>query len=244
MNIQEILNKIGLDNDEIAVYMAALEMGPSLVTRIAKKSGVKRTSVYLVAKALIKKGLLGQYETVHGLHLSAEAPELILRQMEEKTLAVAKILPELKALSKKESNQPQIKYFEGKEGYYTVAEDSLKKHASEILWLGNPKEIYAIIGKKWDDEYYVPQRIKRQTKMRALLFEDDWSRELKQKDENFLRQTKFLPPNFLFHSTQLIYQDKVAYFTSTQELICVLIESKDLARMERAKFELLWKGII
>ncbi|MFA6047383.1 MAG: helix-turn-helix domain-containing protein [Parcubacteria group bacterium] len=244
MEIQNTLKKLGLDDDEIAVYTATLSLGPSLVTRIAKESGVKRTTVYLVAKSLMEKGLLGEYKTRHGMHLSAQSPDYLLTKIEEQKKEVEEIIPQLKALTKKEAHRPQVKYFEGKEGYFTVAEDTLEKHATEILWLGNPKELYSIIGKKWDDEYYVPKRMERKIKMKALLFEDDWSRDIKKTDENFLRQTKFLPKDFPFHSTQLIYQNKVAYFSSQKELICVLIESADLAAMERAKFEMLWKNAI
>lgn len=243
MEIPDVLKKIGLDADETAVYLAALEMGPSLVTSIAKRSGVKRTTVYLVAKSLMEKGLLGEYKTRHGIHLSAQPPEYLLTKVEEQKKEVEEIIPQLKALTRKDDYRPQVKYFEGKEGYYAVAEDTLQKHAAEILWLGNPEEIYKIIGKKWDDEFYVPKRMERKIKMRALLLEDDWSRELKNTDEKFLRQTRFLPKSFPFHSTELIYQNKIAYFSSQKELICVLIESTDLAEMEKAKFELLWKRI-
>lgn len=244
MEIQDTLKKIGLADDEIAVYMAALQLGPSLVAKIAKHSGVKRTTVYLVAKSLMEKGLLGQYKTAHGTHLSAQSPEILLKQMEEKTQEVATMLPELKALIKKKSPLPQVKYFEGKEGYYTICEDTLEKHATEILWLGDPTEIYKVIGEKYDQEYYIPNRVKRRIKLRALLFKNEWSEKFQEGyDIELLRHTKFLPSDFPFHSSQLIYQNKVAFISSTQELICVLIESPDLAAMERAKFELLWKKL-
>jgi HTH-type transcriptional regulator, sugar sensing transcriptional regulator len=240
MEIQDTLKKIGLDDDEIAVYVAALELGPGLVTQIAKRSGVKRTTVYLVAKSLMAKGLMGEYKTRHGIHLSAQPPDYLLTKIEEQKKEVEEIIPQLKALVKKEAHRPQVKYFEGREGYIAVAQDTLQKHSSEILWLGNPEEIYKIITEKWDNEYYIPTRLKRKIKMKALLLEGEWSQKLKESDRDLLRETRFLPKDFPFYSTELIYQDKVAFFSSAKELICVLIESKDLADMERAKFEMLW----
>lgn len=243
MGIQNVLKKIGLDDDEAAVYMACLELGPNAVAKIAKHSGVKRTTVYLVAKSLMEKGLLGQYNTRHGVHLSVQPPEYLLSQMEEKAKELAGILPQLKAVARKDAGRPQIKYFEGKEGYFSVSEDTLQKHASEVLWLGNPKAIYDVIGEKYDNEYYIPTRLKRKIKLRALLFKNSWSEKFKRGvDPEFLRNVEFLPDNFPFHSTQFIYQNKVAFISSTKELISVLIESRDLAEMERAKFEMLWKS--
>ena len=237
-----MLKKIGLSEDEIAVYLSALQLGPSLVTKIAKHAGVKRTSVYLVAKALMAKGLLGQFKTKNGIHLSAESPEKILSQLEEKTKEIKAIIPELKAVSKKDAHAPQVKYFEGEEGYFSICEDTLAKHASELLWLGDPAAIYEIIGNKYDDEYYIPTRIKRKIKLRALLFENEWSKKFKEGYVvEFLREVRFLPADFGYDSAQFIYQNKVAFVSSRKELMSVLIESGDIAKMEREKFEMLWK---
>ena len=243
MEPREILSKIGLSADEIAVYLACLELGDSTVQKIAKSSGVKRTTVYLVAKSLMERGLVGQYTTRHGLHLSAQRPELLLSQLEERAKEIASIIPQLKALQRKESYRPQVKYFDGKEGYFTICEDTLQKHLSEILWLGDPAEIYAVIGEKYDNEYYIPTRLKRKISIRALLVKNSWSEKLKsQGGHDLMRDVRFLPEHSPFHSTQFIYENKIASISSTKELASVLVESKDLANMERAKFELLWKG--
>ncbi len=242
MDIKETLSKIGLSVDESAVYLACLEEGDATVQEIAKASKVKRTTVYLVAKSLMAKGLVGQYETRRGMHLSAQRPELLLSQLEDRAREVATIVPQLKAIQKKESYRPQVKYFEGKEGYFTVCEDTLQKHLSEVLWLGDPKDIYDVIGEKYDNDYYIPTRLKRKISIRALLVRNAWSEKLmNQKNHELLRGVRFLPDHAPFHSTQFIYGNKVAFVSSTKELVSVLIESIDLADMERSKFELLWE---
>ncbi len=243
MEIEEVLKNYGLDPDEVAVYIAALQLGGSPVQDIARQSGVKRTTVYLVAKYLMNKGLLGEYKTRRGLHLVAQPPELLVSQLEERAKAVASILPRLKAIAKKESHKLQVQYFEGKRGYFSVCEDTLQKHASELLWLGDPAEIYTVIGEQYDNDYYIPTRVKRKIRLRGLLFKNAWSEKLVACNRpELLREIKFLPNDFPFHSTQFIYQNKVSFSSSTKELVSVLIESQDLAAMERAKFELLWQN--
>ena len=241
--ILEILSKIGLSADESAVYLACLEGGDATVQEIAKLSKVKRTTVYLIAKSLMEKGLVGQYEARRGMHLSAQRPELLLSRLEEMTKEIAAVMPQLKAIQKKESHRPQMKYFEGKEGYYAICEDTLQKHLSEILWLGDPKEIYDVIGEKYDNETYIPTRLRRKISIRALLTPGAWSEKIKNQNNcELLREVRLLPPDLPIRSTQFIYENKVALIGSTRELMSVLIESKDLADMERAKFELLWKS--
>ena len=242
MEPESALKSLGLDDSEVAVYLACLKLGPARVQDVAKESGVKRTTVYLVAKGLMEKRLLGQYITRRGLHLSAQSPEFLLGQLEEKTKLLASALPALNALNKKDVHKPEILYYEGKQGFFTVCEDTLAKHLSEILWFGNPKELYDVIGDEYDNKYYIPTRLKRRINIRALLVKNKWSEKLAGQDNASLqREIKFLPNDYPINTTQFIYQNKVATTSSTKELISVVIKSDDISATERAKFEWLWK---
>ncbi len=241
MNIKPTLKKLGLNDKETAVYLASLESGDSTVSQIAKNTQIKRTTVYLVAQSLIDKGLLGQYKTRKGLHLAAEKPENLLGKIRQNEKDLEAIIPQLNALSKKEEYKPQVRYHEGKEAYFAIAEDTLQAHNSEVLWFGRAGDVYKVIGDKYDPEYYIPTRIKRKIRFRALLFKDKWTKGLKAKDSFVnLRQTKFLPDDFDFNASEFIYQDKIGLISSTKELMGVIIQSQDLAAMEKAKFEMLW----
>lgn len=224
MQIETVLKKFGLEDREVAVYLTALELGPSSVQQIAQQAGIKRTT--------------------RGLHLAAIEPELLLEQQHARQQELEKIVPQLKAIARQQAYQPQVYYHTGKQGYFAVCEDTLQKHISEILWLGNAADVYDVIGGEYDGAYYIPTRVKRKIKLRGLLFKGQWSADLQKKDNHaLLRETRFLPDDFPFRSSQFIYQDKVAFISSTRELICVVLESKDLAAMERAKFELLWQAV-
>lgn len=224
------------------MYLAVLQLGSATIQQIAESAKIKRTTVYLVARSLIVRGIVGQFRARRGIQLMAQPPEVLLAQLEEQTREFRATLPQLRALAKQKAWKPQVSYFEGKQGYFTICEGTLRVHNSEILWFGDPKEIYDVIGEKYDNEYYIPTRIKRKIHLRGLLIKNQWS--IKLCDENnpiLLRQIRFLPADFPFHATQFIYQNKIALISSTKELISVVIESRDLAEMERSKFELLWK---
>ncbi len=242
MEPKAVLSKLGLSADEIAVYLACLGAGDASVQEIAKISGVKRTSVYPIAASLEGRGLIGRYETRRGVRLAAEKPERLLSQLEERAVEVAAAIPELKALSRQEEHHPQVKYFEGKEGYFSICEDTLETHLSEILWFGDPSGIYAVIGEDYDNKHYIPMRLKRKIKLRALLVPNEWSEKLMgQKNHELMREVRLLPEGLPIRSAQFIYGNKVALTSSTEELVSVLIESRDFADAERAKFELMWQ---
>ena len=56
------LQNLGLTEKEARIYLAALELGPSTVQEIAKKTGLIRTTVYNQIKILSEKGLLSELQ--------------------------------------------------------------------------------------------------------------------------------------------------------------------------------------
>ena len=57
---KEKLQKLGLSDKEASVYLAMLELGPSVVSDIAKKANINRSTVYVVLEFLKKRGIPSQ----------------------------------------------------------------------------------------------------------------------------------------------------------------------------------------
>ena len=129
----------------------------------------------------------------------------------------------------------------GKEGYKQILQDSLKGVGHEVLYIGSAKDLNNIIGEGFVTNKYIPKRLKNNIKFRQIVKNDDFSEKLKMKDHDELRQTKFLSEKYVFESNMIIYNNKVAYFSTDKELISVLIQSKDIAKIEKAKFEMIWE---
>ena len=61
-NLEIELQRVGLDERQAKVYLAALELGPSPVQKIAQRAGIPRATVYLVLNDLQGKGLITTYD--------------------------------------------------------------------------------------------------------------------------------------------------------------------------------------
>ena len=61
-NLELELQHIGLNEREAKVYLAALELGPSPVQKIAQRAGIPRATVYLVLDDLRSKGFVTTYD--------------------------------------------------------------------------------------------------------------------------------------------------------------------------------------
>lgn len=243
-NIQKILKNYGLTDQETTLYLATLELGEANMARLAKRAGLKRTSAYLVFKTLETKGLMGSFKMRSGLKFIATKPETLIQRAEQQLEELKSALPELKAITKKETGKPRIYYYEGKEGYRIAAEDSLKTPSVTVRHIGALTEIHDIISLNYDVRHYIPTRIKQKIFFKALYFESELEEEIKNRNHaEEWREIRYLPKQYHYKTSELIYDNKVAIFSTKTELITVIIESEEIAESERKKFDLVWELI-
>lgn len=72
--IEESLENLGLAEKEITLYLALLRQGRTTPTKLHKLTGINRTTIYGIAKELIKKGLVAEDLTSKGRPLFALPP--------------------------------------------------------------------------------------------------------------------------------------------------------------------------
>lgn len=240
VDIKKALKSYGLDEREIKVYLSVLALGDATVTEIAQFTKLKRTSVYLICDRLVALGVMGDFKAKYGTHYSVSSAKTLVSRLESIKTEVESVMPELMAIEKRELYSPNIKFFKGKQGFLTVLDDSLESYSHEVLYFGSAKDLNDVIGENYVTKKYIPERLKRKIKFKQIVLPDEFSRSLVKTDEKELRRTKLMPPDYSFAANMIIYQNKIAYFSSKRELIAVLVESCDIAEMERTKFELLW----
>ena len=239
--IEEVLEGIGLNSKEAGLYMAALNFGDAPMSRLAKQAGLKRSTAYQIFKGLEKRGIMGSFKMRGSMHFAAMSPEHLysLRKKELGDFAVA--LPQLKALEKKKGARPKLSYFEGQEGYRLALEDSLKKPGNLLRHIGSLTESHKTLGEEYDMEYYVPARVKNNIAIRCL-WTADTKPNIKGRDHRKeLREIQFLPEQYKWKGTALIYDNKVVILSGAEEMMTVVIENETIAEAEKQKFDLLWE---
>src|SRR4030042_5728303 len=97
--IKDDLQEIGLTEKEAKIYLAAWELGETTIQRIAKKSGVKRATIYRIAEELKKKGLVVSYKKRSGTVYFAESPKKLNEKIQARANLMANILPNMLAIT-------------------------------------------------------------------------------------------------------------------------------------------------
>src|SRR2546423_1650027 len=98
MNPNDVLRGAGLDEKEIEVYIALLELGEATVLQISRKTGVKRPTAYLVLNALEQKGFVSRIVKGKKTFFAPQHPKKILAEAEIKLSEIKKAIPQFEAM--------------------------------------------------------------------------------------------------------------------------------------------------
>jgi len=146
------LRKLGLNEKEVGVYLAGLELGASSVKNIAQKIKIPRPTVYEIIKSLEKKRLFTEIKEKKKRYFLAQSPTQILRflriqkkEIEEKEREFIRIISALE--SKYSKGKGEIKVYKGKEGLRALEEIISFSSSPEII-IVNPKNIPIGINKR------------------------------------------------------------------------------------------------
>jgi sugar-specific transcriptional regulator TrmB len=234
------LQDAGLNETEAKIYLASLELGQTSVSRIARKSGIKRTTVYLSLENLMQKGLISAIKKEGAAYYYAEDPRNLERILQEKKDRISKIIPQLLAFSNMIDKKPEIRYFEGEDGIKEVLMDALNNATNEICMLYSESYI-ADFDEQYFSQYYVPERLKRKIFTRTLVPDNEAMRELALTNEKSLRDMRFLPQDFFSINIEImLYGNHKMSIVSFEEKFALIIESHAIHKSFQSIFETLW----
>lgn len=239
MSLVEKIKELGLEEKEAKVYLAGLELGEANIQRIAKKSGIKRTTVYHALDSLKEKGLFSVVVRKGRKRYIAEDPRKLKNRIDFQKETLDEIMPNLLSLANFMDKKPEIKYYEGEAGIKEIYKDSLNYPDSEILTWVNSE---AVTNFKIDylKNYYLPQRLDKKIWVRAIAPPTEEMLNYKSRDSQSLRKTKLLKNSLSFNVEITIYgKDKVS-IVDFENKIGLIIRNQQIFNTFRAIFESNW----
>lgn len=237
--MEEILKDLGLNDNEIKIYITLLNNGPQQTNMISRKSNIHRRNVYDSLDRLIEKGYVAYIKENNVKIYSATNPKHILEKLELKKKSFEEMLPELLFKFNRENEKKETLFYRGKEGLKQIFEDQIKI-GEEIL-------IYATSYNVQETMKYFFLKYDRERKEKNIPVRMIFDENIK-KDKDILQKLKEIP-NRKIHfikefnkspMSQYIYGNNVAIILWGDEPISILIRQKDIAQGFRSNFELLF----
>lgn len=238
MNFQDVLQQVGLDERESAVYLALLKDGPATVAELARRTGVHRPAIYQTLARAVPRGIVERVVRKKRFRYAAASPERLLELFEHARSAFAEVLPELRALHETAPNRPTVRYLEGVRGIQSVFADVVRKSKPGGVFFRYSSRKDTTSGDKYLPAHYKTERDHKHLE-RFVITSTAIAKGQRPRLE---RMTKVVPSDvdlFAYDITQVIFDDSVAFVDYHTETAFV-IESPTIARFQERIFRLLF----
>lgn len=237
MDVAQTLTEIGLEEREVKIYLATLELGVSTVLPIAQKAEIKRTYAYDILERLRAKNLISYVEKNGRRRYSAEPPEKIEQILTNRLQNLRQILPELKSIANQTEHKPKVRFYEGLAGIEAIYAEL--RQASEIATIASAAEVE----EHFHDllEGLAPHVVRNNIRVRELLVKTNQSINFIKHYTTNRQQVRWLPAGVRLATDTLIFGNKLALISYQPNIHAVVIEGSSLVETQKQLFELLWQ---
>lgn len=246
MNIQKLLQQLGLSGKESLLYQTGLRIGPSRASALSSTSGIGRVQTYHALDALQQKGLVSMSgpdrKTIFAMEPPHRLLDILKRQQQELANleeSVAQAVTELESQQPSDAGQQiKVRFYEGVDGLKHVAQDIIEDIKNpEMQSLAPLQNVMDTVDAVFLKQWFAQLNTKNVTSKSI------WSNE--NRDPAFAREGRDLrltPEDMSFPATVMIYDDTVCFFTAPPQVRTIVIENPDVAATMRALHEQTWKN--
>lgn len=228
----ELLKKLGMNDNDIKVYIFLLKSGVSTAPEISKSTGIDKATVYRSLDNLSKSGYVSEIVVQNIKRFNAAPPHKLVDKVDELREELGQVLPDLAKLTTMQRTTAQVELYQGKEGIKTVMQDILNERKPYYI-MGHAETFFDEVPIYCD--IWISRIEKRGVKGKLLC----------PKEENFkiakTEKLRDLPKELTSLISTWIYGDKVAQFVMTRPAYVVLIKNKEVAESNKKLFEYIWK---
>jgi sugar-specific transcriptional regulator TrmB len=231
-DVEKTLEKIGLSQNEIKVYLVLNDHGSCKAGRISKLAKIDRSSAYNALKLLQEKGFVSYVNVGEVKWFQAVGPQRILEYLKEQEEEVLSILPNLQERHKRKKIEGQVRLFKGTKGVKSVFLDIIRTGKDNYLF-GSEGQF----SDRMPDFAYQFDRMKKEKGIKTQLI----IRKGRKEADNKFSEHRYLPNVAESPAVTNIYGDKIAIIVWTDEPEAIVIENAAAAKAYKSYFDFMWK---
>ncbi|MDO8564437.1 MAG: helix-turn-helix domain-containing protein [bacterium] len=235
---EQMLTQFGLRPKETALYLASLSLGSVSIADLAKKSGLKRPTAYLIVEELLQKEFLESIPRGKKLYYKPKDPEKLKERIEIMRRALDVSFGGLKKLYEQQHIQPKIAFYDNRAGIYTLYERAFR--SKEIWALFSPEKFYEVFSQE-DIQHFFRLLDRQNGKIYDIFENNKRGRQVAAEPHRFASSDiRFLPKGANIATDTLVFENAVV-FISFDTLIGILIEDKSIAATVKLMLQTLWE---
>ncbi|MFA5992082.1 MAG: helix-turn-helix domain-containing protein [Candidatus Pacearchaeota archaeon] len=236
LNVKSVLKEFGLTENEAETYLILLRLGSASASDILAKTGIHRINLYDILERLQEKGLVSYVIMGKRKHYEATDPKKILEIEEERKNKIKGIISELESQRQLSKSPQEATIYKDKQGIKNVISEVTKSKTEVYLFASGWgfKENFP----DYYDTWYSHLKLNK-IKVKHLI--SSKFRGRKQTSESFF-ENRYLPSEFVFPSTTVIFEDKVLLLMWSKQPIAILIRGEEISDSYKKFFEILWNA--
>ncbi len=242
--MEHALKECGFSDKEVVVYLALMELGTAVISPVAKKAGINRTTTYDVIEALEKEGLVSRVVGTKKDTYRVESPEKLplilearLRAMNQKLMRAKTLVGELRLLASRQPSKPRVTLYDGSDGIKSLYNETLL--SSEDIRSFSSAESLESFDKKFLHSYY-EHRADKGIGIKAIINDSPSAHSYTKENAKLKREIRIVPKHAMDIRPEVyVYDSKLAIFSLTEKF-GVLIESADIANAIKKLYDLAW----
>ncbi len=234
------LEAFGLDEKEVRVYLAGLEIGTASVLELSRRTELPRTTLYPVLERLQHQGVFKVGKQKNTTVYIAELPDVLNRQLEDRASLFSKTLPALQTIRGSVLDGPGVTFYEGSDGFKRIWKAIIGSGVREYRLITSGTGLLDYVKEPYLVRRVIAERLEKGIVSKQLIPDHRDARKIVEKDKEELRESRFLPSGTYLPSTVIIFADQVAFITTRKENTMILLASGDVALTYKTLFDLIW----
>lgn len=248
MDLSNKLQNIGFNDKEAKVYVSLLGLGQATAQQLSIRSGLKRSTTYVVLESLMNKGLASTVEKGKKTYFVALPPEEIQKvikkdkeELEEKLAEAKKLVPELNLIFNVTQSRTDVKLFEGREGIKVAQAEVLKAKKKEAWNVFNPDLANKLFPFKPGKDHRQPF-IKKIKSNLIIITDQDPAKVSYPYIDDVPDENKVYLSNkdFPFQADMLAFDNKLIILSLTK-LIGIMVENEEIVESFKTLFNMAFK---
>ncbi len=236
MFFPNILEEIGITENESKVYLALLKFGSATAGEISEKSGVHRRNVYDAIERLKEKQLVNALAKNNKKYFQPSDPGELINILKNKEKNIESMLPDLKRLYDNPETKPVVQAFYGDEGLKIIM-DMQTEDNHEIFVLASRDSVAEMLRFTYPE--YVKKRVEKGIWLNFIFNSFEGGKNVSSAP---LSRVRYFPKEYSVPSTFMIWGEKssIMLFTEKAPLI-MLFDNPKIAKDFMDYFNIVWE---
>lgn len=236
--VSEILKSIGLNKNEIVIYLDLIRHKSSPALEISRRTKIHRSNVYDSLRELTEKGFVKEYTENNKKMFQALEPSKISNYLEQKKKELDSIVPELNKYLVPEDKEGAVSLSEGAFAAREALYDLLNLN-SDILVYGASQASVDTFGFGFLEEFH-KERAKRKIKMLHIYNKDAMERIKYLNKKKRITEARYLSEKFSTNAATVICGNTVLFLVFGKPVFVIKLVNNEISNAYRNYFNILW----